>query len=153
MTQSPPGARSAPVLVVVGVGGMGKSIARRLGSGKAVLLADFNDNALAAAAAELRADGYTVHTRTVDVSDTDSVSSLAATADELGPVVQVAHTAGLSPTQAPSAAILAVDLLGAALVLDAFGRIIAPGGAGVVIASMAGQTSPPLAPEQETSWR
>jgi len=128
---------------------MGKSIARRLGSGKAVLLADFNDNALAAAAAELRADGYTVHTRTVDVSDTDSVSSLAATADELGPVVQVAHTAGLSPTQAQSAAILAVDLLGAALVLDAFGRIIAPGGAGVVIASMAGQTSTPLAPEQE----
>ena len=149
MTEFSPGAHPAPVLVVVGVGGMGKSIARRLGSGKTVLLADFNDASLAAAAAELSADGYTVHTRTVDVSNAESVSALAAAADELGPVVQVAHTAGLSPTQAPSAAILAVDLVGVALVLDAFGWIIAPGGAGVVIASMAGQTSPPLAPEQE----
>ena len=44
---------------------MGKSIARRLGSGKTVLLADFNDSALAAAAAELRTDGYAVRTQTV----------------------------------------------------------------------------------------
>lgn len=149
MTQSPPGAHAAPVLVVVGVGGMGRSIARRLGSGKTVLLADFSDNALSAAAVELGADGYTVRTQTVDVSDPVSVSALAVTAGGLGPVVQVAHTAGLSPTQAPAAAILAVDLVGVALVLDAFGAIIAPGGAGVVIASMAGQTSAPLTAEQE----
>lgn len=149
MTQSPTGAHPAPVLVVVGVGGMGKSIARRLGSGKTVLLADFNDASLAAAAAELRTDGYTVRTHTVDVSDAESVSALAVTAGELGPVVQVAHTAGLSPTQASAAAILAVDLVGVALVLEAFGAIIAPGGAGVVIASMAGQTSAPLTAEQE----
>ena len=149
MTQSPPGAQPAPVLVVVGVGGMGRSIARRLGSGKTVLLADFNDNALSAAAAELGADGHTVRTQTVDVADAESVSALAVTAGELGPVVHVAHTAGLSPTQAPAAAILAVDLVGVALVLEAFGAIIAPGGAGVVIASMAGQTSAPLTAEQE----
>ena len=130
MTQSPPGAQPAPVLVVVGVGGMGRSIARRLGSGKTVLLADFNDNALSAAAAELGADGHTVRTQTVDVADAESVSALAVTAGELGPVVHVAHTAGLSPTQAPAAAILAVDLVGVALVLEAFGAIIAPGGAG-----------------------
>lgn len=149
MSEPQPGVLPTPVLVVVGVGGMGKSIARRLGSGKTVLLADFNNDALSAAAAELCADGFAVRTQTVDVSDAESVSALAAAADELGPVVQVAHTAGLSPTQAPAAAILAVDLLGVALVLDAFGAIIAPGGAGVVIASMAGQTSPPLTPEQE----
>ena len=61
-----------------------------------------------------RADGYAVRTQTVDVSDAESVSALAVAAGELGPVVQVAHTAGLSPTQAPPAAILAVDLLGVA---------------------------------------
>lgn len=149
MTTSRTDPLPTPVLVVIGVGGMGASIARRLGSGKTVLLADFDEATLAAAATGLRTDGYTVHTHSVDVADAASVAALAAAADALGPVVQVAHTAGLSPTQAPSTAILAVDLLGVALVLDAFGAIIAPGGAGVVIASMAGQTSASLTPEQE----
>ena len=61
----------------------------------------------------------------------------------------MAHTAGLSPSQAPAEAILAVDLLGTALVLKEFGDVVAPGGAGVVIASMAGHMFPPLPPEQE----
>jgi hypothetical protein len=39
----------------------------------------------------------------------------------------------VSPVQASPAAVLAVDLLGTALVLEEFGRVIAPGGAGIVI--------------------
>jgi NAD(P)-dependent dehydrogenase (short-subunit alcohol dehydrogenase family) len=45
--------------------------------------------------------------------------------------------------------VLRVDLLGVALVLDAFGEIIAPGGAGVVIASMAAHLYPAFTAEQE----
>jgi NAD(P)-dependent dehydrogenase (short-subunit alcohol dehydrogenase family) len=45
--------------------------------------------------------------------------------------------------------VLAVDLLGTALVLEEFGRVIAPGGAGVVISSMAGHMFPPFDPDQE----
>jgi len=63
----------------------------------------------------------------------------------------MAHTAGLSPSQASAESILAVDLLGTALVLQEFGEVIAPGGAGVVIASMAGHILPPLSAEQEHS--
>jgi 3-hydroxyisobutyrate dehydrogenase-like beta-hydroxyacid dehydrogenase len=37
------------VLVVIGVGGMGEVMARRLGAGKSVLLADFNAQLLEAA--------------------------------------------------------------------------------------------------------
>lgn len=77
------------------------------------------------------------------------MSSLAKAAAGLGSVVQVAHTAGLSPVQAPPAAILAVDLLGTALVVEEFGHVIAPSGAGVVISSMAGYMQPPLEPAQE----
>jgi NAD(P)-dependent dehydrogenase (short-subunit alcohol dehydrogenase family) len=137
------------VLVVVGVGGMGQAIARRLGSGKTVLLADYNDQTLQAVAASLSGDGYQVQARSVDVSSAESVGALARHAAALGSVTQMAHTAGLSPSQAPTAAILAVDLLGVALVLDEFATVIAPGGAGVVIASMAGYMFPPLTPEQE----
>ena len=126
------------VLVVIGVGGMGLAIARRLGSGATVLLADFNETTLAAAAEQLRVEGHDVVERRVDVSERASVAALADAAAQLGPVHQVAHTAGLSPVQASVEAIVAVDLLGVAYVLDEFARVVAPGGAGLVIASMAG---------------
>jgi len=126
------------VLVVVGVGGMGEAIARRSGSGRTVVLADFNEATLERVAASLRGDGFDVHTKVTDVSDAAAVAALAEFAASLGPVTAVAHTAGLSPTQAPTGAILRVDLLGVAVSLDELAKVIAPGGAGVVIASMAG---------------
>jgi NAD(P)-dependent dehydrogenase (short-subunit alcohol dehydrogenase family) len=137
------------VLTVIGVGGMGQAIARRLGSGKTVLLADNNEAVLAPLAKALSADGHQVDSRGVDISSPESVRALAEHAASLGAVTQVAHTAGLSPSQASAEAILAVDLLGTALVLSEFGEVVAPGGAGVVIASMAGHMFPPLTSEQE----
>jgi NAD(P)-dependent dehydrogenase (short-subunit alcohol dehydrogenase family) len=140
---------NAQVVVVIGAGGIGQAIARRQGSGKTVLLADRNEDTLGAATQALASAGHTVTTRPVDVSSRESVRALAQAAAELGDVTQVVHTAGVSPVQAPPAAILAVDLLGVALVLEEFGRVIAPGGAGVVISSMAGHMQPPLDLEQE----
>jgi NAD(P)-dependent dehydrogenase (short-subunit alcohol dehydrogenase family) len=137
------------VLAVIGVGGMGQAIARRLGAGKTVLLADYNEETLASVTASLSTDGHRVESRSVDVTSPEWVRALAEHAASLGNVTQVAHTAGLSPSQASAEAILAVDLLGVALVLQEFGEIIAPGGAGVVIASMAGHMLPPLTAEQE----
>jgi NAD(P)-dependent dehydrogenase (short-subunit alcohol dehydrogenase family) len=137
------------VLTVLGVGGMGEAIARRLGAGKTVLLADCNEGTLASATESLSAAGHDVESRRVDVASLESVRELAEHAAALGSVTQVAHTAGLSPSQASAEAILAVDLLGTALVLQEFGEVVAPGGAGVVIASMAGHMFPPLAAEQE----
>jgi NAD(P)-dependent dehydrogenase (short-subunit alcohol dehydrogenase family) len=139
------------VLVVIGVGGMGRAIARREGAGKALLLADHDSDALRAVADDLRGDCHHVTTRQVDVAERESVAELARAATELGTVTQVAHTAGLSPVQATAEAILRVDLLGVALVLEEFGRVIARGGAGVVIASMAGYLAAPLTAEQENA--
>ncbi|WP_369173845.1 SDR family oxidoreductase [Streptomyces sp. R28] len=137
------------VLVVIGVGGMGQSIARRQGAGKKVLLADFDEKVLSASVEALRGEGHDVVTSPVDVSSRASVAALADLAAELGGITEVVHTAGLSPVQAPAAAILAVDLLGVALVLEEFGRVVASGGAGVVISSMAGHLASALDAEQE----
>ncbi|WP_152348970.1 SDR family oxidoreductase [Brevibacterium sp. CFH 10365] len=124
--------------VIIGVGGMGEAIARRVGSGRDVLLADSNPAALDRIATALSDDGYSVTTQRVDVSDRDSVIELAGRAGSLGSVAHVAHTAGLSPEQADVAAVLDVDLISVANSLDEFGAVIAPGGSGVVISSMAG---------------
>jgi NAD(P)-dependent dehydrogenase (short-subunit alcohol dehydrogenase family) len=129
---------SKPVLVVIGTGGMGAAIARRLGFGRTVVLADFDEAKLKTLTASLQGDGYEVVSQTVNVSDRASVASLANAAAMLGPVTGVAHTAGVSPQQAPVSAVLAVDLLGTAIVLDEFERVMAEGGAAVVISSMGG---------------
>jgi NAD(P)-dependent dehydrogenase (short-subunit alcohol dehydrogenase family) len=127
---------------------MGLSVAQRLGLGSKVVLADVNQAALEVTAESLRADGYDVVEQMTDVSNRDSVAALAGTASELGRIEVVVHTAGVSPVQASVEAILKVDLLGAALLLDAFSGIVAPGGAGVFISSMAG-TLAPLEPDLE----
>jgi NAD(P)-dependent dehydrogenase (short-subunit alcohol dehydrogenase family) len=137
------------VLVVIGTGGMGVAVARRVGAGKTVLLADYNETALHAVAETLGDEGQNVMSRIVDVSSRESVYALADAAAALGPVRYVVHTAGLSPAQAPTEAILKVDLLGTALVLDAFAEVIAVGGAGVVISSMSGHLVPPPPREVE----
>jgi NAD(P)-dependent dehydrogenase (short-subunit alcohol dehydrogenase family) len=132
------------VLVVVGAGGMGLSTARRVGAGRVIVLADINQSGLDAAAEALSADGHHVLTQQVDVTSRASVAAVADMAASTGRVTAVVHTAGLSPQQASAEAVLTVDLLGVALALDEFGRVIEPGGAGVVIASMAGHMYPAL---------
>ena len=54
-----------------------------------------------------------------------------------------------SPPRAPPELILRVDLYGTALVLEEFGKIIAPGGSAIVIASQSGHRLHALAPEQD----
>ena len=75
--------------------------------------------------------------------------ALVQAATTLGQVTGLIHAAGVSPSQASPETILAVDLYGTALVLDEFGEVIAPGGAGVVIASQSGHRLPALTPEQD----
>lgn len=135
------------VVVVIGAGSIGQAIGRRTGAGKHLLLADSNETNLKNAKAALEDAGHTVSTQRVDVSDAVSVRALARAAAGLGDVVQVISTAGVSPVQAQAQAVLAVDLYGTAVVLEEFGKVIAPGGAGVHISSMAGHMAPPLDPE------
>jgi NAD(P)-dependent dehydrogenase (short-subunit alcohol dehydrogenase family) len=129
---------SDAVVVVTGAGGMGPAVAHRIGIGATVFLADLDDQALESAARSLSANGYDVVSHVVDVSRKDSVEALATDAAARGSVTAVVHTAGVSPVQAPVEAIMRVDLLGTALMLDAFGEVMSPGGAGVFISSMAG---------------
>ena len=135
-------------VVVIGPGQIGQAIARRVGVGKHVLLADARRENAEAAADVLSSAGYEVSVATVDVSRRSDVQALVQQATALGDVTGVVHAAGVSPSQAPIEAILRVDLYGTALVLDAFGAVIARGGSGVVIASQSGHRLGPLTTEQ-----
>lgn len=97
----------------------------------------------------LHGAGFEVAVRATDISDLTQVEALAATATDLGSVTQVIQAAGVSPTQASIERIMQVDLVATAHVLDVFGGVIAPGGAGIVIASMAGHRESPYTREIE----
>jgi NAD(P)-dependent dehydrogenase (short-subunit alcohol dehydrogenase family) len=136
------------VIVVIGAGQIAQAIARRVGVGKHILLADLRaDNARAAADVMANA-GYDVSVATVDSSSRESVGALVEKAKGTGDVTGLIHSAGVSPSQASPQAILRVDLYGTALVLEQFSDVIASGGAGVVIASQSGHRLPPLTVEQ-----
>ena len=95
--------------------------------------------------------GFKVSTTKVDVCSRASVEALVGKARSLGEIFGVIHAAGVSPSQASPETILKVDLYGTALVLEEFGKVIACGGAGVVIASQSGHRLPPLATEQNAA--
>jgi len=135
------------VIVVIGPGQIGQAIARRVGVGKHALLADQREENARAAAAILENAGYETSVATVDVSSREAVEALVERAANLGQVTGLIHAAGVSPSQASPETILKVDLYGTALVLEAFGRVIARGGSGVVIASQSGHRLPPLGVE------
>lgn len=139
------------VIVVIGAGAIGQAIARRVGAGKSIILADLRKENAETAAKTLHDAGFNVTTAQVDVSSRNSVNSLVKTAIDKGENIGIIHAAGVSPSQASPEAILKVDLYGTALVLEEFGNVINDGGSAVVIASMSGHRLPPLSVEDNAA--
>lgn len=130
------------LVVVTGAGGIGLAVARRLGAGRPIVLADRDVAHLRHGAALLRAEGHQVHEVPTDVAEPAAVLHLAGVAQQLGVPRVIVHTAGLSPVQAPPARLVAVDVVGTALMIDAFADIVEPGAVMVCIASIAGALTP-----------
>ncbi|BBH69320.1 short-chain dehydrogenase/reductas [Actinoplanes sp. OR16] len=129
---------TAETVVITGAGGMGSAVARRIGSGRRIVLADAAPEHLDRAVAALEAEGHDVSGRVVDVGDQESVLALAAYAAAEGRLAAVVHTAGVSAATASIPQILRVDLAGTAYLIDAFAAVAVPGTAVVCVASMAG---------------
>ena len=131
-----------PLAVVVGAGGMGRVVARRLGLSHRLLVADRDHDHAERFCALLREDGHDAQAVGCDVTVPQDVAQLASRAASSGPVRALAHVVGLSVGAADFRAIMAVNLVGAAAVAQAFREIMAPGGCGVFIASSAAHMGP-----------
>ncbi len=156
-----PGTNARPdqeLAVVVGAGAMGMAVARRLGASYRVLLADYDAGHLERQVGTLRAEGYDALGVVCDVTDRSAVEGLAAAAHAAGPVRALAHVVGLSPSMADAERILRVNLVGPALVADAFFALARRATAAVFVSSLAahlgeiasevlGALADPLAPD------
>lgn len=127
-----------PVAVVLGAGSMGMSIIRRVATGAKVLLGDVSQENLDNAVESMRYAGYDTEGMLVNALDKDQIYAFAARAAELGPVKWFVMTAGASPSQASPQFIIDLDLIGTSYALDAFGPVMAKGGAGLIVSSQAG---------------
>lgn len=141
------------VAVLLGAGNMGTAIVRRVSQGLTILLGDISQKNLEKTSNELRTSGYDVQTQVCDASDPASMQRLAEKAASLGEVKYFIDTAGASPSQASPEHILKLDLLGTAYALDIFGKVMARGGAGLVVSSMTGYMPCSLTPEEENELR
>jgi NAD(P)-dependent dehydrogenase (short-subunit alcohol dehydrogenase family) len=119
--------------------GMGAACAARVAPLVDVLLAVDRDEQGNAEAAERlsQSGGVRVEPFTLDVTDRDGISRLAARASDLGPLRAVAHAAGVSPTMGEWREIVAIKLVGTAFLVDACLSLAVEGTAVVCFASIA----------------
>ena len=130
------------VVALLGAGSMGTAIVRRIAAGKKILLGDISEKALERVSADFKHSGYDVETRVVNALEKESVEAFAQRAAELGPVMYFIDTAGASPNQASPEHIVNLDMVGTGYAVDAFGKVMAEGGAGLIISSQAAYMYP-----------
>lgn len=125
------------VIVIIGSGGMWLACARRIGRERTIILTDYSQEALSGALDALVPIGLNIISHVVDISNSLSVKNLVEFATSKGNVEAVIHTAGVSPTAAMTR-LYDVNLVGTAIVIDAFAPIMSRGSSLVCVASMAG---------------
>ncbi|MBQ3788815.1 MAG: SDR family oxidoreductase [Bacteroidales bacterium] len=125
------------VVALLGAGSMGTAIVRRIGAGKKILLGDISEETLKRVGEDFSRCGYDVETLVVNALQKESIEAFARKAAELGPVMYFIDTAGASPNQASPEHIVNLDMVGTGYAVDAFGEVMAEGGAGLLISSQA----------------
>lgn len=137
------------VIVLTGAGQLGMAIARRMGYGNKIFVADWKIENAQAIFKTLTEAGFDVVPFKVDISSRESVLELIKAAQQEGEIAMFINAAGVSPSQASIEQILRVDLYGTSLLLEEFGKVIKPGGTGVVISSQSGYRMPALTADED----
>ncbi len=128
--------RDLPIAVVIGAGGLGMVIAQRLAQSHRLVLASLDPGQLEVAGARLDEAGAICQLFECDITSSTAVQALGQFLSGLGQVTALAHVAALSPSMAPWRDIVNVNLVGAALIEEAFRPLMASSGAAVFISSL-----------------
>jgi NAD(P)-dependent dehydrogenase (short-subunit alcohol dehydrogenase family) len=93
--------------------------------------------------------GFDVEPIQVELSSREDIRNMIAKGQEYGDITMLVNTAGVSPSQASIEDILKVDLYGTAVLMEEVGKVIAPGGCGVIISSQSGWRMPALTAQED----
>lgn len=127
-------------IITGGSSGLGLAAAQCLASETSLLLCARTEAGLQKAKAQLEAFGADVYTFAMDASRAESVQALAEYASALGDIVNVIHTADVSPANTCAEDILRINTLGPINMVQTFQPLLAPGGVMILFGSTAGYT-------------
>jgi len=129
-------------VITGGAGGMGLATAKIVGRDHTVVLCDVRQDRLTTAATTLQDLGITPTVVNCDVTDRRAVADLLGTATNLGTVVSVIHTAGVSPSMGPADYVMRTNAVGTVNVDEEFYALAGEGAVIVNVASMAAHMLP-----------
>ncbi|MGZ4564925.1 MAG: SDR family oxidoreductase [Mycobacterium sp.] len=129
-------------VITGGAGGMGLATAKIVGRDHTVVLCDVRQDRLTTAAANLEELGMTATAVNCDVTDRRAVADLFGTANGLGALASVIHTAGVSPSMGPADYVMRTNALGTLNVNETFYAAAGEGCVIVNVASMAAHLLP-----------
>ncbi|BCO54678.1 MULTISPECIES: SDR family oxidoreductase [Mycobacterium] len=129
-------------VITGGAGGMGLATAKIVGRDHTVVLCDVRQDRLTTAAATLQELGINPTVVNCDVTDRRAVVDLLGTATNLGSVVSVIHTAGVSPSMGPADYVMRTNAVGTVNVDEEFYAVAGEGAVIVNVASMAAHMLP-----------
>ena len=136
------------VVVLIGAGSIGIACARRIATGKHLIIGDINLKAAKKVEEDLYNAGFETSSIQVDLASRESILNVVKEALKYGNIKNVINAAGVSPSQAPIKKILEVDLYGTAVLLEEFGKVISEDGSCVVISSQSGHRLKALSQEE-----
>lgn len=127
------------VFLVTGAArGMGAAVARRFAAHGALVLCDVNESDLVATSHALEVSGATVRIVSGDLRRQATIDAIVNTVAEFGLALGgVAHAAGVSPTMGDWRAILDINLVASARLMEALDPFVGDGTAVVLFASQA----------------
>lgn len=129
-------------VITGGAGGMGLATAKIVGRDHTLVLCDVRQDRLAAAATTLQDLGIAATAVDCDVTDRRAVADLLGTANSLGTVVSVIHTAGVSPSMGAADYVMRTNAVGTVNVNEEFFSVADEGAVIVNVASMAAHMLP-----------
>jgi NAD(P)-dependent dehydrogenase (short-subunit alcohol dehydrogenase family) len=121
---------------------MGLATAKIVGRDHTVVLCDVRQDRLAAAAETLEGLGITSTAVNADVTRRSAVDDLLGTAQRLGTIASVIHTAGVSPSMGDADYVVRTNAVGTVNVNEAFYETAGEGAVIVNVASMAAHMLP-----------
>lgn len=136
------------VVVLIGAGSIGVACARRIATGKHLIIGDINLKAAKKVEEDLYNAGFETSSIQVDLASRESILNVVKEALKYGNIKNVINAAGVSPSQASIKKILEVDLYGTAVLLEEFGKVISEDGSCIVISSQSGHRLKALSQEE-----
>lgn len=126
------------VMLLAGAGQIGMAIARRMGTGKKIIVGDKNIDNANNICKVMNDAGFDCDATLMDLSSRESIKEFINKGLSYGEIKMLVNAAGVSPSQASIEMILKVDLYGTAVLLEEVGKVISKGGVGVTISSQSG---------------